>query len=345
MRMLRSQDCILLRRRWAHAAAVLLLLPCATGFAAGRFPDTPPPVHASSPFLRLLGVPRFETELAYAEQSIELSLDLVSHADRGQAGDENIVLDGESLYLDIALHKRLTDRFALGIDVPFVNHSGGSLDRMIEAWHGLFGLTNAHRGGPANELSIVYADAGQTLLQVQDARSGLGDIRAKFAWQLSNPVERSGPSISVTSQVEFPTGDTDSLSGNGAADVSVGLVVVDVFESRLESISLSATAGITWPGNGNLVERRRLPRIAYGGVDLAWRASTRWQAHATLYGHTAGFDSELPELGRGSLQLAIAGRRQMRSEPRLFLDLGIVEDLVSDSTPDFAAQVALRIYW
>jgi hypothetical protein len=35
----------------------------------------------------------------------------------------------------------------------------------------------------------------------------------------------------------------------------------------------------------------------------------------------------------------------MRSEPRLFLDLGIVEDLVSDSTPDFAAQVALRIYW
>jgi hypothetical protein len=41
----------------------------------------------------------------------------------------------KSRYLDIALRKRVTDRFALGVDAPFVNHSGGSLDRMIARVH------------------------------------------------------------------------------------------------------------------------------------------------------------------------------------------------------------------
>jgi hypothetical protein len=68
------------------------------------------------------------------------------------------------------------------------------------------------------------------------------------------------------------------------------------------------------------------------------------QLHAALYTHTAGFDSDLAELGRGSVQLAIAGRLALTSEQSLFLDAGIIEDLVSDSTPDFAVLVSLRAY-
>jgi hypothetical protein len=40
----------------------------------------------------------------------------------------------------------------------------------------------------------------------------------------------------------------------------------------------------------------------------------------------------------------VAGRLALTRERRLFLDLGIIEDLVSDSTPDFAVLLSVRAY-
>jgi hypothetical protein len=331
----------------ARVAFVYLAFTC-VGEVSIAAPQTMPvdaiALHAGSPFLRLLGLPRFETERPSPGGSLDVSLDIVNHADRGSAATESIVLDGESLYLDIVLRKRMTDRLTLGMDVPFINHSSGSLDNVIEAWHELFGLTNANRDGPANELAIAYSEAGRSVVRVDEAQGGLGDVKASVFWQVTQPGEQPAPSLAVTAQVELPTGDTDSLFGNGATDVSIGLLVGNFSVPHSDRLSLSAAAGVTWPGNGDLVETRRRPRIAYGGVDLIWEITGRWQAHATIFGHAAGFDSDLPELGRGSLQLAIAGRWQPAISRRLFLDLGFVEDLVSDSTPDFAVHLALRGY-
>src|SRR5688572_26774636 len=117
-------------------------------------------LQGGGPFMRLLGVPRFDTGLPAEGEALRLALDIVNHADRSDTASESIELDGESLYLDVAFRKAVTDRLSLGLAVPVINHSGGSLDHAIEAWHDLFGLSNAERAGPANELSIVYSDAG-----------------------------------------------------------------------------------------------------------------------------------------------------------------------------------------
>jgi hypothetical protein len=208
----------------------------------------------------------------------------------------------------------------------------------------VFGLSNAERAGPADELSIAYSDAGQTVLQLDDAQSGLGDIAATAFWRLGGIPETSGARFGMTAQVDLPTGDADALFGNGAVDVSLGVLLDNLSISRSGNVVLSGAAGITRPGSGDVLEARREDNIVYGGIGLAWQAAARWQLQAALYGQTAGFDSELTELGRGSLQLAVASRLALTRERRLFLDLGIIEDLVSDSTPDFAVLVSLRAY-
>ncbi len=316
----------------------------AAGAAAPAIPADSVALQGTSPFLRLLGVPRFETGVSVESDALRLSLDIVNHADVGSTPTESIELDGESLYFDLEFRKAVTDRLSLELDVPFINHSGGSLDNVIESWHDLFGLSNAKRAGPSNELSIIYSEAGRTVLELREAQSGFGDVRGNAFWRLTGPRSPSGARFGLMMQVDLPTGDADSLFGNCATDVSFGLLFDNVTISRGGDFVLSGAAGITWPGSGDLIERQRRDRIGYGGVDVVWQAAARWQVHAALYGHTAGFDSALPELGRGSLQLAIAGRLALASEPGVFLDLGIVEDLVQDSTPDFTVQLSLRVY-
>jgi hypothetical protein len=124
------------------------------------------------------------------------------------------------------------------------------------------------------------------------------------------------------------------LQGNGAVDTSIGFDVRGIRPFGLDSLRLSTSAGITWPGRGELLERQRKPSIVFAGADLVWNWRPRWGVAAVIQGQSAAFDSELDELGRGAIQIALSALYENPGRD-LNLEIAVVEDLVTDGAPDF----------
>ena len=100
-------------------------------------------------------------------------------------------------------------------------NTGGSLDGLIDDWHALFGLPDGIRDElPRDELRYAYVNAAGDAFDFRDGAGGLGDIRLSAGYRLR---QDEGGSLSLRAAVELPTGDEGKLTGNGAADYSLGI--------------------------------------------------------------------------------------------------------------------------
>jgi hypothetical protein len=311
----------------------------ATAIPAQASPSSPACLGGASPLLRLMGVPTHGSMplLQDGALSTRVSLELANHANRSESQDslEAIELDGETYYLDFELRYGLNDRLTVGIDVPVIRHSAGVLDDAIEQWHRFIGLPAGDRTGPTNQLDMRYSNNSQQLFDLQNPTTGIGDIRINSFWLLRPAANGRGVSVGLAASIELPTGDVGRLHGNGAIDTSIGFDVSGIQPFGLESLRLSTSAGISWPGHGELLERQRKSSIVFAGADLVWYWRPRWGVAAVIQGQSAAFDSKLDELGRGAIQIALAALYE-NSGRDLNFELAIVEDLVTDGAPDLA---------
>ena len=56
--------------------------------------------------------------------------------------------------------------------------------------------------------------------------------------------------------------------------------------------------------------------------------------------HSAVYDSDLKELGHFAAQLSLGGTIALTA--RTFLDIGVIEDIVTDTSPDAVFHFSLR---
>ena len=320
----------------------------ATAIPAQAAPSSPACLGGASPLLRLMGVPTHGSMplLQDGALSTRVSLELANHANRSESRDslEAIELDGETYYLDFGLRYGLNDRLTVGIDVPVIRHSTGVLDNAIEQWHSFIGLPTGDRTGPTNQLDMRYSSNSQQLFDLQNPTTGIGDIRLNSIWLLRPATNDQDVSLALAASIELPTGNVDRLQGNGAVDASIGFHVRGIRPFGLDSLQLSTSAGITWPGRGELLERQRKPRIVFAGADLVWNWRPRWGIAAVIQGQSAAFDSKLDELGRGAIQIALAALYEHPGR-NLNVELAVVEDLVTDGAPDFALYFGVTKTW
>ena len=87
-----------------------------------------------------------------------------------------------------------------------------------------------------------------------------------------------------------------------------------------------------------------LPRVkdwaGYGSFSLIWK---RWQSVALktqLDFHTALYKSSLSELGKFSGQLSVGGTIAINK--KMSLDIGVVEDIITDTSPDVVFHLSIR---
>lgn len=317
----------------------LLSIVFAIALPSQAMSSSPACLGGASPLLRLMGVPAHESMplLQDGALSARVSLELANHANRSESRDslEAVELDGETYYLDFELRYGLNDRLTVGIDVPIIRHSTGVLDNAIEQWHHFIGLPAGDRTGPPNQLDMRYSNNSQQLFDLQNPTTGIGDIRINSFWLLRPGTNDQDVSLVLAASIELPTGNVDRLQGNGAVDASIGFDVSGIRPFGLESLRLSTSAGVTWPGHGELLEQQRKSSIVFAGADLVWYWRPRWGVAAVIQGQSAAFDSKLDELGRGAIQIALAA---LYENPRrnLNFELALVEDLVTDGAPDFA---------
>lgn len=313
------------------AGTLATAVACADPGHVERFPVT-----NRAPFTALLGLP---TGGIGGGEALELSWDIASHAVGAQAGGESLLLDGETHAVTLRWQRPLGPRLAVGLELPWVAHGGGFLDRPIDGWHDVFGLSEGIRPElPTGDLRYAWSD-GERTLDVTDATSGIGDLRTAASLRVAGSGRgEPGWGLDLTADVEWATGDADHLTGSGGTDIAAGL--------RVESprppggrVGWSAGAGVAWPGDVDLPLPPAAGHILYFDATLAWAAWPSLDLLLQVQGHDAPFDSALDVLGDPALQLG--GGLAWRFGDGFSLRFGVFEDLVTDTSPDFATHLAL----
>lgn len=203
-------------------AAVLCgaLLAAFAGAAAASGPALAPrgPVELQDVFLpaQLRNQPYAESARILDAGAWELrsSADWTSHL----ASSDDYLLDGESVSLLFRIRHGLAPRWEVGLDVPYTNRTGGTLDALIEAVEKLLDAQVEERLLlPRNRFRGIISRGDQPLLVFDDSdRFGDVALRAKYQWLTR---ETSGSDLALAASLTLPTGGR----GFGGRGTSGGL--------------------------------------------------------------------------------------------------------------------------
>lgn len=324
------------------AAAALLLLAAAGQSPAAHGDSRPFYLRNQNPFLQVLGAPALEGGRITAPGTLEsrLALGLANHADRSEEAGESIVLDGESYYVDTRFRYGLGERWEIGLDLPYVAHRAGLLDNIIEGWHETFGLDNSEREGPSNHLQLTYRRGGAVIADLRDGGGGLGDVRLTGAVRLLGSADER-TAVAMRGVVELPTGNEAELRGSGGTDVALGLEASHRFDWRGRSVDLYGQAGALAPGKAELLADQQKDVVPYGAMGAMWRWRPNIDLRAQLAVQGEYVDSRLNAIGGSTVTLAVGGALWL-PQLGIEIDLALVEDMISDATPDFGLYLAIR---
>lgn len=318
------------------------VLPCAA-VASAADQEPWPALRNHNPFLQIFGLPAFEAgaPLPPGEIRYAIDLDLANHADSGSTPAESVVLDGESHYLSLAFRRGMSDRLVLGVDVPFVRHSGGFLDASIENWHDFWGLSNSQRSGPRGQLSLRYENPELAGFGLESSTGGLGDIRLNANFLLWREPAGADRRFGIQAGLKLPTGDASELLGSGAVDYSLAFHASDATLMSRPRIGLSASVGVLFLGSGDVLPEIQRDAVAFGGLAAAWHASDRLALAVAVLAQGRYYDSALEEIGDNSVQLSVGGLYELPWKGTS-LSVGIIEDLYDNATTDIAFKLAFR---
>ncbi len=289
-----------------------------------------------SPFTALLGVPRWELAAAMGPGlRLRVNMDLANHLAASSTGAETVILDGETLRGTLAVRRALGAAWTVGLDLPYVRHSGGFLDSAIDAWHNLFGLPNGGRELRAEDLlQFELRRAGVAVNRLTQPQTGIGDVTLTAARLFGSA------GLELHGRVKLSTGDAQRFTGSGGTDVSVMLI------QQRPRLGPQRWHGYYWGAGVVVLDQVDLSALVaedyllVGLAGSAFQLTPRVNLKAQLELHSAPFKAEVEELGDPSVQLSFGASIQLA--PDVSLDLAISEDLLVNSAPDVVFHLGLR---
>ena len=252
--------------------------------------------------------------------------------------NELIVTDAETLRTSLIFNYALMDNWQIGIEVPYIRHGSGFLDDFIYDWHDFFGMPqNGRKGDTSDRMQMSYRHGTDYLYAISGSDvSGLGDIRINAAHSLSWLSRK----LIISSELKFPTGDFDKLTGSGGYDFSVGLTLNDPYSLGEYDITLFAGMAGAFLGDvdGELADKQNNFVLA-GRAGIGWQVSDFLQLKAQIDALSPLYDSGIKELGESSLQLTF-GTALLFTE-HVSVDFSIAEDIKPCTAADVALQLTL----
>lgn len=326
--------CLVLLSCWAG----LLPLPAVADANHSAEAATPLASANRNPFTLISGLPVAAPAalLAEGQSRLDLTAEWANTATRSERGEQQITLDGETVVTTLNWQYGWREDWQLGLSLPWIRHSGGRLDDFIESWHDTFGLPNGERDAyPVDQLDYHYRD-GDDQGRWQQPVSGIGDTQLQLSRAL-----RSGSNYhySWRNSLKIPTGDADRLTGSGGWELASALHY-DRSQWHWQALSFQGSLGVLLSEKGEVLPAQREPLALYGSSMLAWQWSEWLQLKMQLDFHSALYDSEFAETGKGSVQWLLGGSFALA--PNWQMDLAISEDIAVNTAPDVLFLLALR---
>lgn len=251
---------------------------------------------------------------------------------------EAVNLDGEVLRLATELRYGLGENWDVQLEVPWLAHSGGQLDSLIDGWHDLFGMSDGGRDAVPRDLLDYRYQGPETGFELADDTSGLGDVALSV-----NHVfyRREAAAVGLTLGYKFGTGDDRDFTGSGADDAYLALRFSG---SHLSGLPLTwhGQIGYLRAGSSDLLGELQNRDLWFAGLALDWAVWNRVSVMAQLDGHAAPTDSRLTGLGEDAWMLSFGVR--WRVADNWALDFSLVEDIQVETAPDIMFQASLRFH-
>jgi hypothetical protein len=255
------------------------------------------------------------------------------------ASGARVTLDGETYRSTLSLSHGLSDRLTAGLTVPYVAHSGGFLDSFVRSWHDTFGLTNSRRDDFEDDsLDFGYTEGAVDQFRITERSRGIGDVRLTLDWRLVGP--EAVRQLALRGGVKLPTGSSDHLHGSGSTDLSIQLLATDGATLAAWDTTLAWMVGGLWLGDGEVLDGLRRDLVAVGSVGVSRPLWRNLVVRLQLDGHTSFYDTDLRPLGSSGVQLTFGGSIPLANGSRI--DLAMVENLFTDTTPDLVLHLAWR---
>lgn len=292
-----------------------------------------------NPFVQVFGLPKAEAGTLTPKGKLNLGFLYFVSNNAIQNPNKTFIWDGETGQYNLSARYGIFEGLELGVDIPFIDHSGGYLDSLIRHYHDIFGFPN-DRQEQFNKNQLHYkVDEKGSYYETLDRQSGLGDIRLSMAIPLFAKTFQTHRYLALRPQLKLPTGKASGLLGSGGIDLATTLAYSDYETLAGINTVLSAYGGIIYMGNTKVLRELQNHVAGYGGVSLAWMATTHLDFKLQLDAHSAFYDSDIDQLGT-SMQLLAGGTAHLPGE--VLLDLGISEQLVTDATPDVGFYLFIR---
>jgi hypothetical protein len=293
------------------------------------------------PFKQIFGLPSLDNSplTETGKWRVGVITNISNTFDVSATANEQIVTDVETLRASLVLNYAVRNNWQLGIEVPYVRHSGGFLDDFIYDWHDFFNMPqNGRTKDYSDRLQISYLSPTGTSFAMSESGGDIGDIRINSAY--TKPWDNRA--LIFSTELKLPTGDFDKLTGSGGIDLSVGLTINDPYSLEKYRISLyGGVAGIYLGDIDGVISAAQNNFALAGRVGIGWQASRLIQLKMQVDAQTPLYDSEIKEMGDPALQLVIGGSLTFTDDA--YLDISIAEDINTSTAADVAFQLALVV--
>jgi len=245
---------------------------------------------------------------------------------------EALTIDAETQRVAFGFRRGIAEGVEIGVDLPLLFTGGGALDGVIEGWHDAFGLPNGGRDRVRQDRYLVqYTVDGQTRILDDEGASGIGDLELSAGFRLRED-------FAFRALAKLPTGRSSRLQGgNGGGAMWFDF---DPFHGSPRWFGY-LSAGASYSGQSDVIGAQQKQFVALGGAAVGYRIWAPVSLLVQFNGHTALHqDSGLNALDRPGGQLSFGGRIDIA--PKLQLDLGVQEDVLVSSSPDFSIHIGLR---
>ena len=289
-----------------------------------------------NPLLVIYGLPTATAArlITTGQSRFTTSLNMSNTINGESRGNESLFVDAESYQLNLVYDLGLNDDWMFRLHIPFIKHSAGFMDDWIDDYHDLLGLPEDIRPFyPNDQIDIRYSFDGNSLLLKQNSSAGLGDISLQLAYQA---IRQKDANVSYWLSLKLPSGDSDKLTGSGAADLAVWLAG----DTRLvNDLWWYGNIGALFMDDSEVLSEKHRNSALFASTGIQFQPWTAVQLRFQLDTHSAFYDTDTDFLGP-VIQLTFGGSIILSQHSSL--DLAIAEDIQTGASPDVNFNISWR---